>query len=369
MRDKEMDLVAERLVVEPEVAPVAAVAIAFRGDKTWFYRTGRAARRSTRRTGTAADVFDLASLTKPFVALCCARLSGGLPEGLACRLDRLLPELAGTSVGGATLELLLAHRAGLKAHLPLFAPLVARRAINRRSTLHTAIGWTRSGCDGAVPSEGFPPLYSDLGFFLIGEALETWKRRPLDELVDEEVSRPLELEAYSARQWLSRGDFLARVAPTEHVGWRGGELLGVAHDENAWALAGHRSAGHAGLFATAEAMARFGAALLDALAGRAESWLRRELLSLLLAPRSGGSLRAGFDGKAAADSAAGRLAGPDTFGHLGFTGTSFWCDPRRETVTVLLTNRVNPSRTRQAIAKARPKVHDALFELAEVSRS
>jgi CubicO group peptidase (beta-lactamase class C family) len=75
-------------------------------------------------------------------------------------------------------------------------------------------------------------------------------------------------------------------------------------------------------------------------------------------------LRAGFDGKLETGSSAGTKPGPRTFGHLGFTGTSIWCDPDARVVVVALTNRVSPSRENTGIREARPRVHDALFEAA-----
>jgi CubicO group peptidase (beta-lactamase class C family) len=159
-----------------------------------------------------------------------------------------------------------------------------------------------------------------------------------------------------------------RVAPTERVEFRGGELLGVVHDENAWAFAGHGLSGQAGLFATVRDVLGFGMALLDARAGRVSSWLSAATLGLLVAERPGGTLRLGFDGKSAGLSAAGRRASTLTFGHLGFTGTSFWCDPTADAVSVLLTNRVCPTRENVAIRSCRPLVHDALFTIAENRR-
>jgi CubicO group peptidase (beta-lactamase class C family) len=86
-------------------------------------------------------------------------------------------------------------------------------------------------------------------------------------------------------------------------------------------------------------------------------------------PRAGGTLRAGFDGKSeGGGSTAGERAGPRTFGHLGFTGTSLWIDPDAEAVAVLLTNRVHPTRDNGAIRAARPLAHDALFALAARER-
>ncbi|MCK5196125.1 MAG: serine hydrolase, partial [Desulfobulbaceae bacterium] len=49
-------------------------------------------------------------------------------------------------------------------------------------------------------------------------------------------------------------------------------------------------------------------------------------------------------------------------GHLGFTGTSFWIDPERELVMVLLTNRVHPTRNNDKIRKFRPLFHDTVIE-------
>jgi serine-type D-Ala-D-Ala carboxypeptidase len=156
-------------------------------------------------------------------------------------------------------------------------------------------------------------------------------------------------------------DFALRCAPTETVPFRGGEVRGVVHDENAWALSGHAASGHAGLFGTALSVARFGAALLDAVNGRSEVWLRRSDLLPLLRERPGGTLRAGFDGKSVVGSSAGASAGPHSFGHLGFTGTSLWCDPDADRALVLLSNRVCPTRDNTRIRAARPAVHDALF--------
>jgi CubicO group peptidase (beta-lactamase class C family) len=108
-------------------------------------------------------------------------------------------------------------------------------------------------------------------------------------------------------------------------------------------------------------VARFGAALLDAKRGHFPTWLVPESLGPLLEERPGGTLRAGFDGKSADQSSAGTLASERSFGHLGFTGTSFWCDPDADRVLVLLTNRVCPTRNNPRIRAARPAVNDALY--------
>jgi CubicO group peptidase (beta-lactamase class C family) len=103
---------------------------------------------------------------------------------------------------------------------------------------------------------------------------------------------------------------------------------------------------------------------LDALAGRSEAWLTRTQAEFLERPRPGGSLRTGFDGKAAQGSSAGPSFGAQAFGHLGFTGTSVWCEPEAGVAVVLLTNRVHPNRENIRIRTVRPDVHEALFGLS-----
>lgn len=310
-------------------------------------------------------MYDLASVTKPHVALTLARLVQRGDLSLNDPLAYHLPELKDTPSGPLPLELFLAHRAGLEAHVPLFEPLRRRLAVQRAQALRRAAEARRREAAGAPGPEGFAPVYSDLGYILIGAVLERVSGLALDALVQREISDPLALDVGSARAWLARdARFPERVVPTEFVSWRGGLLRGVVHDENAWALAGHGMAGHAGLFGTAEAVVRLGVAVLDSLGGRRLDWLTQEAVSPLVRERPGGSLRAGFDGKSAGPSAAGQVSSPRTFGHLGFTGTSLWCDPEANTVTVLLTNRVCPTRENQRIRDARPRAHDALFEFA-----
>lgn len=357
MRDPALDAGAA-LVVAEGAAPGAAVAAAFLDGAGWQRGTGLA---GSALRPEDPPIFDLASVTKPFVAVLAARLARSGRLSLADPLERHLPELAGSASAAVPLLLFLAHRAGLDAHRPLFAPLVARRPFDRARALRTAADARRADARGAIPAEGFAPLYSDLGYALLGAALERAGGAALDELVEREVCRPLALEVRSARLWLAGSHaFSARVLPTETVAFRGGELAGVVHDENAWALEGHRIAGQAGLFGTAEAVAAFGCAVLDARSGRKPHFLGAEEIAPLVAERPGGSLRAGFDGKSGDQPAAGPLTSASTFGHLGFTGTSLWCDPVAERVTVLLSNRVCPTRENGRIRAVRPRVHALL---------
>ena len=353
--------IARQFVIQPAVAPAAVVAVAARGANGFEVRDGSAFRDENQACDERA-LFDLASISKSFTASCVARLVRQRRVAFETPLQDLLPEARGTATGASSLALLLSHRAGLEAHRTLFAPLLSGLPFDPRAALTEIVNGRRPECAFTAPEGGHPPVYSDLGFALVGLAVERLEGLPLDEVIAREVCAPLGLEAGSAR-WLRRHGvrFAERSVPTETVPFRGGEVRGVVHDENAWALSGHGLSGHAGMFGTAASVAGFGAALLDAWHGRSTAWLDRNVLSRLLQERPGGTLRAGFDGKSADQSSAGSLAGPRSFGHLGFTGTSFWCDPEADRVLVLLTNRVCPTRNNPRIRAARPAVNDALF--------
>jgi serine-type D-Ala-D-Ala carboxypeptidase len=347
-------------VIAPRVAP-AAVAGYVGTSVTARLGAAGALPEGPARTDT---VFDLASVSKPVVACTLLRLVSRGRLDLAAPLGDLLVEAQGTRSADLPLELFLCHRAGLDGHRPLFAPVFAGRPFARKAALVTAANARRPDADGPPPVHGFAPVYSDLGYVLVGAVIEAATGRALDEVIAAEVIEPLGLELGSARQWhRRRPSFLREVAPTEVVRARGGVVRGIVHDENSWALAGHGASGHAGLFGTVRGVLGLGAALLEAHAGES-SWLPRTALHTLVRERPGGTLRAGFDGKSGTGSSAGDSASGQSFGHLGFTGTSLWCDPVAGIATALLTNRVHPTRENARIRAARPVVHEELFRAA-----
>jgi CubicO group peptidase (beta-lactamase class C family) len=357
-------------VTDGHAAAPAAVAAAAAGELRGIGAAGRLAHEPDAPPADPTTPFDLASVTKPIVALTWARLVRTRALDPREPLEEVLPAARGTRSGRLPIELFVAHRAGLEAHIELFAPLREGRAVDAKAAFETALESRRADCPGDPPAEGFAPLYSDMGYLLLGAAIEERAGRALDEVVLAEVLRPLGLDGRigSVRQLEDRSDgFAARVAPTEVVPFRGGLVRGVVHDENAWALRGRGLAGHAGLFGDAGAVLEVGVAVLDAL-HHDGGWLAPRDVDRLVRPRPGGTLRAGFDGRAATSPSSGARLGPRTFGHLGFTGTSLWIDPDSGFVGVLLSNRVHPSRDRLAIRAARPAAYDAMFDALEAAR-
>lgn len=359
-------------IVNGNVAPGGSVAAAIRQDGVYQCLATSCGTLSWDDSTlvTKEHLFDLASVTKPVFAFTLAQMHDRGELDLRAPLGNYLPWTTETPSGEIPLELFLAHRAGLEAHLELFAPLVGqpptlqrapRALIDRQAALRQAATARRPECCGPVPDGGFAPTYSDLGYLLLGEVATAVTNAAsrvsrLGALVSKEVWR-WGIDLRSAEGW--GGELTRRAVPTETVAWRGGEIRGVVHDDNTYALAGTDMCGHAGLFGTAQQVLRFGCLMLDCRAGRREI-LRPETADILFKPRPGGSLRAGFDSRSPEPSSVGRQLGADVAGHLGFTGTSFWCDVAQEVVVVLLTNRVCPTRDNRRIVQARPTVHDRL---------
>ena len=141
--------------------------------------------------------------------------------------------------------------------------------------------------------------------------------------------------------------------------WRHRRAWGEVHDENACGLGG--IAGHAGLFATAQDVARFGQAWL---AGDERLAISADLRQTATSQQANGQFRLGLGWmlKADNDSSAGDLYSASSFGHTGFTGTSLWIDPERELVSAVLTNRVYHGRADEGIHAFRRAIHDLIVE-------
>ena len=289
----------------------------------------------------ATTRYDLASLTKVVATLpCILRL---VSDG-AVRLDDRLGHFFGNagwfqtpSLADVTIRQLLTHTAGLPAWEPLFAR-VSDRLTARGAVLQASV----------VAAAGV--VYSDLGFMLLGALVERVSGRRLDRAAADLVFEPLGMRRTCFGP-IDTDD----VAATEDCGWRGRLLIGEVHDENAAVWDG--VAGHAGLFGDALDLTRYAAA-----------WLRRDPL---LAERAVLDAALGEHARAADGSARGLgwlLASPGAFagvvrgaGHSGFTGTSLWLDADAGVASVVLTNRVHPTRHGGAgIGELRRRFHGAV---------
>ena len=327
-----------------------------------------------------ATLFDLASLTKAVATTTMAMIlyERGLLE-LDTPVSGTLPEfLAGDDARRheVTFRMLLAHSSGLPAYEKLFL-----KASGRDELLKAAISMPLT----AIP--GTRAEYSDIGFIILGVALERIAGEPLDSFCRREVFGPLGM---SNTTFNPPRDLRAKIPPTAEVReecsagvparempavnmqssggrqkaritFRNRILQGEVQDENAFVLGG--VAGHAGLFSTAEDVARFAHVMISG----GSPIVRPETIALFTrreATPSGTSRALGWD-TPSAPSQSGAHFGPRSYGHLGYTGTSLWIDPNQQLSITLLTNRTWPDCSNQAIKQVRPRIHDAVMESVE----
>jgi CubicO group peptidase (beta-lactamase class C family) len=251
-------------------------------------------------------------------------------------VTHLLPELSGSPYATADLLALATHRSGLPGWRPLYlqgSSLGSYLEQIARTPLAVAPGRT---------------LYTDLGYVLLGAAVERAAETPLAPLFRQRIAHPLGLRRtgfvndpaeFADAAATERGNRyerqMAGPAGSGHS-WRAEVLRGEVHDANAHGLGG--AAGHAGLFGPLEEVARLAHELLRGADLPLGGSARRKLLR---AVPPGASRTVGFVTAECSSAAAGILA-PDAAGHTGFTGTSLWLDPRGDRLFVLLTNRVHP---------------------------
>jgi len=250
-----------------------------------------------------------------------------------------------------TVRMLLAHSSGLPAYEKLF--LKART----RNELLKAAFTTPLAADPVTRAQ-----YSDIGFIILGLALERLADESLDRFCQREIFAPL---AMTTTTFNPPAELRAKIPPTsDHRSFRQRIIQGEVYDENASVLGG--VAPHAGLFSTAADLAKFAQAMLN----QGNRILRPETVTLFTRrePTPPGSTRAlGWD-TPSTPSLSGKYFSPQSFGHLGYTGTSLWIDPTRQLSVTLLTNRTWPDSSNQAINQIRPKFHDAIIEALEESQ-
>jgi serine-type D-Ala-D-Ala carboxypeptidase len=328
--------------------PAASVAITHRGNLVGLKAFGRFTYEPNSAETTLATVFDLASLTKVVATTSMTMIL--YERGL---LDLDLPvvsavaEFAGEDPrrDAVTMRMLLAHSSGLPAYEKLFL-----RAKTRDELISAAFATPLTADPGARAE------YSDIGFTILGVALERIAEESLDHFCQHEVFGPLPM---THTAFNPPSAWRAAIPPTANdQSFRHRVIQGEVQDENASVMGG--VAAHAGLFASAEDLAIFAHAMLSG--GR--PIFRPETLALFTRRESspaGTSRALGWD-TPSSPSQSGKYFSVNSYGHLGYTGTSLWIDPERYLSVILLTNRTWPDCSNQAIRQLRLKFHDAVVE-------
>jgi CubicO group peptidase (beta-lactamase class C family) len=337
-----------RRAIADRTFPAASIAITHQGNLVGLKPFGHFTYKADSPETSTATVFDLASLTKVIATTSMAMI---LYERGLLDLDLPVTAVVGEFGGedprrdAVTLRMLLAHSSGLPAYEKLFL-----RVRTRDKLLSAAFATPLTANPGARAE------YSDIGFIILCIALERVAGESLDRFCQREVFGPL---AMAHTTFNPPAAWRSSIAPTTNDrSFRRRVIQGEVQDENASVLGG--VAGHAGLFATAEDLAIFAHAMLSG--GR--PILRPETVALFTRRESSPlntSRALGWD-TPSSPSQSGEYFSANSFGHLGYTGTSLWIDPERQLSVTLLTNRTWPDCSNQAIKQLRPKFHDAVVE-------
>jgi CubicO group peptidase (beta-lactamase class C family) len=282
---------------------------------------------------------------------------------LSAPVRRWIPDAATT----ATVGELLGHAGGCVAHVEFFHDLWAGRWDGEPTARAALI--RRAARQPTEHAPGTTTVYSDLGYIQLGAVLERAGGAPLEELFAREVAGPLGL-ATAGYVPLALPARPRDVVATEVDPRRGGLVRGEVHDENCHSAGG--VAGHAGLFATIDDVARFAAAITALAVGEPQAAIDPAIAQRFFttAPAPETSWRLGWDTPSSTPGvshAGDRWPRTGAIGHTGFTGTSVWLDLPNRRWVILLTNRVHPTRdgTADAIKALRRAVADATVALLD----
>jgi CubicO group peptidase (beta-lactamase class C family) len=354
------------------VFPGAVVLVAKEQDIVFEQAFGQRSLAPDKSPLRVDTIFDIASLTKPLATTTAIML---LVREKKIRLDdqitRVIPMYGVLGKSLTTFRHLLTHSGGLPAWKPFFEEIIKSEKAGRinftASRAAKSYVYEQIHRDKAVSPPGSQSLYSDLGFMILGEAVEILTGNTLDRFCQERIFKPMGMRAtgfVDLTQLRTRRlqPITEIIAPTENCPWRKKILCGEVHDDNAYAMGG--VAGHAGLFSSARDIHAFLARLDQCRKGK-DNFLPQLLVEEFLTKDqtvSQSNFALGWDTPTPGQSSSGSLFSPRSVGHLGFTGCSIWWDLEKNCHVVLLTNRIHPTRKNEKIKEFRPLIHDLIMK-------
>ena len=406
----QIDALVEKDIADKKM-PGAVVIVGRKGKIVYRKAFGNRALVPTVEKMTVDTIFDAASLTKPIATATSIMI---LVEQGKLRLNdtigKFIPEIEDENAKKVTIQQLLTHVSGYRPDFDLGEK------------------WTgREGMLAALKKEklrnpaGTKFVYSDIGFIVLGEIIErvsTWR---IDLFVkadifqqigmtdsrfnfrsaDYDVTKqsvfcinPVTSNDNISKKFLSeKQPAYCRTAPTENIKGQnsylgskfegdektGNQILrGQVHDPTAYRMGG--VAGHAGLFTTADDLARYCQMLLNGGVLDGKRVMSAQTIAKMTAPyvvsETGDTRGLGWDMNTSFSSNRGEFFPLGSFGHTGFTGTSVWVDRVTQTFVVFMSNRVHPdgkgdvTSTRARVATiAASAIEDSPVELIRMAEN
>jgi serine-type D-Ala-D-Ala carboxypeptidase len=274
-------------------------------------------------------VFDLASMTKPMATGASVMVlidQGNLkPDDY---VKQYLPAFACAGKETVQIRHLLTHTSGLPAYTN-----AKTLADQHGNPCAQAVVDTICGLE-AQNAPGERIRYSCLGYIILAQIIQQVSGQDINVFATENLYGPLRMKHTRFRPpdaWIDN------VAATEVV--EGTCIRGTVHDPLARLREG--LSGNAGLFSTADDVARFCQMLLNKGRAKRRAILSEEAVHLMTEPQSHGR-GFGFDLASSYAWITGDHASDRTFCHSGYTGTSVVCDPVSGIYLIILTNRAHP---------------------------
>lgn len=343
---RKLDAVMQE-AVNDGVFPGASLAVIYKGQTVYHQAFGSLTYNLKDPVADTTTIYDAASLTKPIVTTSIImQLVERDSLDLNAPVAKYLPNFACNGKEKITIEQLMRHNSGLRAHT-FFA-----ETCRTPNEVFQAIEQ-----DSLAYKPGTETKYSDLGFILLGRIIEKVTGQSLPANFHARFSGPLGMKSTMFNPPQQLQPYIAPTAPD--TTWTLPRSRPLVNDQNAALLGG--AAGHAGLFTTTGDLMKMVKMLMDGGKYNGHRYIQAKTVRMFLkktdAPRA-----LGWDIITPGKSSAGSRFSEKSWGHLGYTGTSIWVDPKRELAVILLSNRVWPTEENKKIRKFRPLLHDTVVE-------
>ena len=352
--------------------PSAVYLVAEKGEIKFADALGFAVKISDREIPAQLETtYDLASLTKVLVTgLLCAKLTERGEIKLNDSICRYLPGFDTAEKRHLTVRDLLAHVSGFPAWKPFYL-LRNRLQGNDKMENPKAEALTAIGLEDLQNEPRTVVRYSDIKFLTLGFLLERICGADLAKIARNEIFELLKLEKTAFNPIAPREQIAASEFGNEYemqtcleMGYeiqnpqaifRNRLIWGEVHDANCYFLGG--ASGHAGLFSTAREVFKIALQFLPG----TSVLLKPETCNLFktnFTKNLNESRSFAFELAATENSTASEALAKNSFGHLGFTGTSLWIEPETERIFVLLTNRTHRPLPLVNINSTRRRFHE-----------
>ncbi len=331
--------------IEARDFPSAVYLVAEKGEIVFTDALGFAVIEPERIEAKLDTIYDLASLTKVLITglLCAKAIENGFLE-LTGKTYEYSSFFLMADKHEVTIEKLLTHISGFTAWKPVY---LLTKSNDFYALMNTV---------AEIPNENLPNtkvVYSDLNFITLGLILEKIHDSSLNEIAKAEIFASLNLQNtfYNPPQELKKqiaasefgNEFEKQMCvekgfDVSKYKWRERQIWGEVHDGNAYFMNG--VSGHAGLFSNVFDVFRIAQQFL----ANQTTLLKPETCALFrtnFTPGLNEARSIAFQLAETKDSTASAALARDSFGHLGFTGTSLWIEPETERIFILLTNRTH----------------------------